>query len=730
MYNNKRRLNMDILKNLYSEVMGLAASVIVKREDLATANETLESFRLFDRYERLLTSNTIELLDFHPLDLDIVEDIVGDRYTAYEYVKNYMLVPESIKYQIIAKHIERYRDNYEDSNNYYRQLSGLPDLEDKDFIYVKFVVDVDPNTPIHLLPQNQILLISLNGVLDNIIKNNPSKKYLRYLGDRKIDAYTARLKQHLDVLYISSSYSAQVKERFLEEYHLSRRYHMTRFFDDKLFLKKDYYSPFVGFTILVAAIRNTLAIDILDITNEDIMDQILRSYDLYERFKDFPRRIKEALVNNLDTLLMFSGSDNALLEVAKMFSVDNEISRYHLIKHHRTDAEGNPVFFYMADGSYDYERMYELEFLKVNIGAEDVLYNENKTIPFDLVTQRDKYWKLEPEMLVELKAKNFNIDIAKYISIDTSFNVAALTYEVSYFLNLLIDIRDRTNTIQAPNQYSDRDYSDLYTYVIFMIALNCRLSQFDGNINYDPVPLSTILKYNLGDINTTISSIISTYKLPITASDFILKSHLPLNMTVQDIGNVTREFSSIMQMLKYLMGETDDMNTYNGYSELYDLLFVSSNMQHSFRLPNGQKADTIFQLLETLDRSLYLRIGESEDEAVEQMLNYTLSSLDLLFDSLDFTFLFSNTPELTEKNTRNYFTKIVNLFMSSKTDLDSLSTFAVFAFEDNYTKHVEEVSMTSSLSPTGGVITESSIGISTKIYIDDSVDCDDITIRI
>ena len=77
-------------------------------------------------------------------------------------------------------------------NNFHRKLNGLPNIEDgeSDFVYIEKNIAIDQkipdNIPIHELNDYQILALDQIGYIDKLVSENPDKKYLNFLGNKKI----------------------------------------------------------------------------------------------------------------------------------------------------------------------------------------------------------------------------------------------------------------------------------------------------------------------------------------------------------------------------------------------------------------------------------------------------------------------------------------------------------------------------------------------------------------
>lgn len=658
-----------VSESLYNDAIELARSIVVKRKDLADKNETVESAKRFERYERLLEGYN-RLSDYDKLDEDIMLQVVGDPEAVKVYVEHPDWIPQNFLTEILQLHMERYYTNYTELNNYYRSLYGLPDLDDTGLIYVTNVVGVRPTIPVHQLTNSELIIIQINGVLADLIKKHPDKTYIKHLGPNKIDFYVARKAQNLDIIRIDEPRNSKAKQIFMREYYLSRKFHVTTMYDPDLFRRNDIYNGVMGFLILTSAIRNMVSTNHLFLDNEELLNDTLRSYGLYEYFANLPITHKRKLVDNLDTLLMYSGSDRVLIEISNIFGFDSTINRYHMLKRHNKDVEGNLIFPKNLDGSYNYDEMYRLDFLKVNVNDDRINIIPENILDFNSVVEKDPLWQITPEYMSKIKQEQFNVTLSKYVSLESAYDVSQLVYEMSYFLNLLIDSRKFTSGIRAVNMYSRLNYSDLFTYIMFLFAAISKRNEFDGNINYAPADVALLLKFNLDDITTTFNQINKKYNLKLNVSNWLLQKPSNIMNNPDELVQMYQRNSSIYSALLKLMNDTNDVKKFTGYEQIRKLLFVSNNIQNVFRLKNGNVAQTYGELLADLDQSLYDSLDAlEENEQLDNMIEYVLEKLQFIFKDANLSFLFLNTPDMQDRILKIYFTRMVNLFIASTTDL-------------------------------------------------------------
>src|SRR5699024_3449672 len=184
-------------------------------------------------------------------------------------------------------------------------------------------------------------------------------------------------------------------------------------------------------------------------------------------------------------------------------------NRYYLMKTYQKDADGNIIF------SDDPEQQYDLSFIKAQIEEHDLNYAEENITDYEVVTRNDYLWQLTEQEKHDMMNEDFNIMMSKYIGIEAAYDVSSLTFEVCYFINLLLQSRDNMNKIWCTNMYALGGKCTAYTMIIFLLASLSKRSGFDGNIIYEPQHIAEILRFNYGDIQEELQAIIDKYELQV-----------------------------------------------------------------------------------------------------------------------------------------------------------------------------------------------------------------------
>ena len=219
--NNSSQSNVLYSNNIFKQyLMQLSTGIVWKDTSRAIENETTDLNELYQT-ELFVVANrgllSFDIVKSFPravlLNASVteanVEIYASDKrkipsYLRDEIVKEYSKVFTSIdpisgrpayynslsgKYEII----------YDEPNNYYRMLMGLPNKEDDEYVYN---TDLRWSTtiPIHEMPKIDRLEMERAGILDELLKKYPSKEYIAYLGKKYIDPFIARIADRFEIL--------------------------------------------------------------------------------------------------------------------------------------------------------------------------------------------------------------------------------------------------------------------------------------------------------------------------------------------------------------------------------------------------------------------------------------------------------------------------------------------------------------------------------------------------
>ncbi len=723
----------EFLISLYYDLITIARGVVVKRADLAQAYETKKTAEDFELYHACVIGSRY-FYNFSHFDRDILSRYM-DYVNVDECEKDPNNIPESLRAGIVEDQAQRVIETYEEKNNYYRMLNGLPDVEDTDFIYVRDVDGIPDNVPIHLLSFDHINKLDASGKIYQIISDNPTKQYLKFLGYNKIDIIKSRLARPFDLLSTGTPNNSKTLDMFQTQYYSARRYVMATMYHKEYFGDTQLYDPIMGVIILTLAIRNCLVPNSVEYINfEEILDSILESYGLYTYFRTFPPTYKRRLVLALDKILRVKGTDGVLVDICRLFSFDNfTANRYYLLKTQNKDSEGHLIF------SNDPNEQYKLSFVKSNIEEQSIDYNEDNRIEYDVVVDGDYLWQLTEEEKNHILNTPFNRMMTKYIDIEAAYDLTELTFEVCYFINMMLQHRDMLSKFTVANTYSPIGTSTVYAMLIFLLCAMSRLDGYDGNIVYDSRDIAQILRFNYETYNTTVNELIQKYKdrveVPI---DFDIvpgyNNTLKLDFAPSGSGSSKLVEAYVNNRVLYNaileeMHNTNDINYFITLRNIKESMFISAMQHEQFMLTNGDWATNFYDLLLDIDPGVYYKLIDFNSDRHQNELNtmvlYILDKLEGFFDSDQFKYLFLNTPNIYSSVISKYLRTAINVFKANAVQLTSINVFLEYGdhkpirvIDDAYTETEQYIN--DSITPTDSIVLNTTLTIDDYINVADS----------
>lgn len=673
-------MTYEYLRNLYDDIMSMVKTIVIKRIDLAKLNESTRTAQNYELYKACLSGDR-HFYNFARFDREILEKyLTSDQVkAALESTTN---IPMEYRKEIVEEQSQYIIKNYVEGNEYYRMLMGLPPLTETRFLYITDheAVGIDPKTPLHLLPIEQLTILEIDGTLDKLRSTYVNAKYLHYLGINSIDPVTARTARPFDILRLGPPKNSRTRTMFEKEYYAARQYVMSTTYNPSLVPHHRLYFPIIGVLILTLAIRNAMVPTEADYLNyEEILDSILESYGLHQYFEKFPFTYKKNLIMTLDKILAHKGTDGVLIDVCSLFNFDNfDVNRYYLLKTHKRTVDGKIVF------DPDPEKAYDLRFVKSDIQEHEIDLTPENMISYEEVTQNDYLWQLTPEEKSRIMDEDFNLMMSKYINIEAAYEVTSVTFEVCCFLNLVLYSRPNLLKVRISNMYSKYGSSDVWTMIVFMLAALAQKSGFDGNIIYEPKDAAEILRFNYGDIKDEIKRISDMYEgqIDVAVWERLLDGRDTISlvkpygeMDCLDTVDVYVKNRDLYDEILQEMHRTTDVRRYEALSNLKDLLFISASEKRSFMKTDGTSAATYRDMLDDVDPTIGKRLDAVADEPDElnEMILYVLEKLEDAFNSPELKYLFLNTPNVYVDIISKYLRIAINVFKASMVQLDSIN---------------------------------------------------------
>jgi hypothetical protein len=468
-------------------------NIEIKNEELALSYESEESIEASDTFMSI--KSEVISFDTFPFTDDMLIAYGYDRVTASKYAADKTTIPKFKRDEIFEFCTKYFVEHYEEKNNYYRSLMGLPWLdEEKDidayYVYIdsSYIEDdmlkevFDFSLPLHKYDNYQIAVLTALGVLDKLYEEYPDKqyKYLHFLDNSKIDLYTARKAPKFDIIYIPSV-EIMVSDRFKQLYQANRTLYLQRYYSEAYKVASDYYDEFMIIMLLCQTYTDMIA-DIPEwYVRRDVFD--LRSCQYFlesngiEFFKEIPLRYQVRIVKNMNKLIRYKSTNKNIWDIIELFSVDATVYKHYLFKKRIANEQGS-----YATGKNP-EDEYELEFVKAPIGEsyDDTIKDNIYRVPYDDITYEDKWWdgeKPHADVRNDHLTKEFTIEGTKFISLESVVSLSNYSFQVEYFFGLLLDSNMSTSDIEinipSISSITSFSLSDLF------ILLYCLTASYDG----------------------------------------------------------------------------------------------------------------------------------------------------------------------------------------------------------------------------------------------------------
>ena len=618
------------MSNFVSQVKTLITSLVVKRDKAAKYYDNdLEIRKVADRY-----INTIDYGDnwdmYVRFDYDVMEAAGLDSNLLNWYYEDKSRIPRQLRQKVVNLQKQKVIDSYEEKNDYYRMLYGLPpiaDIENKNYIYVPAnEYGVPTNVPVHELDSENIAIIQATDILDQIIDANPTKGFLNYLGSNRISIYTARKANNFEILAIRNT--QQIDELIIRDFEImyakARNYFMIAVYNSVYATNFEWYDEFIGFSILVMAVQRLISNIYKQGLTRDFYDlelirYLFKSYSVpYIEEMDISYQIN--LAKNLNYLLQYKATDKVLYDVANLLGFyDIHIYKYYLVKSHRLDAENKPIFRYDESGKPLYDQMYNFHFQQVELTEDDIntaLTDDRKQYDYNTITGEDPYWVEDDELKNKLYETNFNNIISKYMSLDIAYKIVEMVYEVAHTVRMVIDNQRDYKNIKISIPKISNNELNMFDLIIFLCAVGARKLNLNGNVPLKPYQIASVygfnFKANIQDIIDSIHNQEGDYSK--VSPDLI---QYMMNMRAFSLADVDRMYSNIKDlrtMITEYLFTTKDKESYYQYLHLYKSILLSEDVAELYKDTNGNIRDTYESLLENINPELYTLLLSMIDE--------------------------------------------------------------------------------------------------------------------
>jgi hypothetical protein len=732
-----------LLQTLLKHLTSVIDSSVIKFEFLAQKNETADSKRFSDLYISSINDTlTFASVDKFPVDVIAAADVPtydpdepnSGYFTLIEYAQDKNLIPNDFRSDVVEYMkndiINRYEDDG-DQNNYYRELAGLPNTDDEDYISIPQELceryDIDPTSYLHELDSVTIKALSSAGFVDEMIKMHPDKKYLNYLGEKAIPTQKARAANNFSLLYVAGDdVPTQFYDLFTKTYERSREYVCTVLYNRSMAKAYEYYDNFMGLCIMFMTIQRIVTLSFREGISRDLYDwEFIRNlYDAYNIpfIESLPMETHMTLIKNFNNLLRHKSTDKVLFDLCSLLGYSNvELEKYYLVRDQKLDANNNPVIVYDADGNIDYSQTYELYFKTVPLDEKNVtlaLQDKSSTKTYEEVTEADPFWWDSGDLKDSILKDDFNYYESKYISLKLMYNMSDILFELTYAMRLILDQKDKIDkysiSLNLPKINMRRTFS-LFDIAVFILAGISKMNSLEGRIYNKASEISHIYGFRFNAYESDLvdglmyqltggaeGAITGTDAQPYASGawaadtvwqerDFAARRQYPDSIsdtvgdksvntswnrisTADEFNELFGEIKNFEDKLVTAMWETDDINQYNAYRAIYDIYMTKSSVDTMFTKSDGSIATTYLDYLSDADPELYKVINDTDKDNLYDVMNHAINRIEDELNNIE------NLNLLIDDGDTAYASLIslINFFKSYTVDIHSFNVWYLF----------------------------------------------------
>lgn len=732
-----------LLQTLLKHLTSVIDSSVIKFEYLAYKHETVDSKKLSDLYVSASKGTLMfESVDKFPADVIASANVPtydpdhpnSGYFTLLEYAYDKSLIPKEYRADVVRHMSENIITAYEtdgDQNNYYRELAGLPNVDDTEYIEIPAELreqyDIDPSLYLHELDAQTIKSLGSSGFIDEMIAKYPDKRYIKYLGDKAIPTQKARTANNFSLLYVSGDdVPTQFYDLFTKTYERSREYVCTVLYNRSMSKAYEHYDNFMGLCIMFMTIQRIVTLSFREGISRDLYDwDFIRN--LYEAYnipfiESLPMETHMTLIKNFNHLLRHKSTDKVLFDLCSLLGYSNvELEKYYLVRDHKLDANNNPVIVYDADGNVDYTQTYDLYFKSVPLDEKNVtlaLQDKSSTKTYEEVTEADPFWWDSGDLKDTILKDDFNYYESKYISLKLLYNMSDILFELTYSMRLILDQKDKIDKynidLTLPKINMRRTFS-LFDIAVFILAGLCKMNSLDGKVYNKASEISHIYGFRFNAYESDLvdgmlyqlsggveGAPTGTEKQPYASGawfadtvwkerDYPARRQYPdsISDTVGDkpvntswnritsadeFNDLFSEIKNFEDKLTTAMWETDDINQYNAYRAIYDIYMTKASVDTMFEKSDGSIAITYLDYLSDAEPELYKVINDTDKDNLYDVMNHAINRIEEALDDVE------NLNLLVDDGDTAYASLIslINFFKSYTVDIHSFNVWYLF----------------------------------------------------
>ena len=599
----------DPLQNLFADIKKILEFIEFKDNNEALTYETSESKSSAEMWMNAKLGNDTYVTYVKYWDISMFQEVLPNvKYRNVSYWMSHPYnVPIDFRDILLEKGREKFLSSYEEKNDYYRMLNGLPPLNtpESEFIYLSEPTRNQLHAskePIHLLsPLIQNSYMSTDEY-KKVLEDNPDKKYLRYLGLYKIDTFTARHAKDFDIIRYPlnrSDISPNLINIFAETYENYREYVMVTLYNPQLENIYVNYRNFMGaiimmFTLLQISNKAVEAVNDKNFLDDSVLHIILSMYGIPSSLL-MTNEIRRNLVINMLKLVREKGTDEVYYDLIKILGYqDIIVSKLLLMKGQQFDKNNN--YSAINNSGDPISKLSDIDNKDINVDPyfiqidlkdenpyETIISGKDPKHEYHKIIDSDPTWWDLPDTQDILRNSNYSMADSKYIMIEAVIYQMKYLFESIYFSRLILDNKYATDTfyIEIPELFGTEPMS-IYDLMVFVVAAMCMNNGLSGKIITNEKDLIATAGFNFDMDIDSFEEFINTTKY--VDKDRIME--FMENLTMDNSSDINRLFNDVIypmrEWLEYKIANSSNRHEYVEYESIYRALYTYDINKNSF----------------------------------------------------------------------------------------------------------------------------------------------------
>lgn len=607
---SKESRQTDPLQDIFADVKKILEFLEIKDLNQAMQYETSESRNSSEMWMNAMTGSDTYLTYRIFWNISMFQEIVPNaKLKDINYwISHPSNVPIDFRDNLLKRGRGTFLSVYEEKNDYYRMLNGLPPLNTpkSEFIYLTEPMRNQLHAskdPIHLLSP----LIQNNYMntdeYKSVLAMNPDKKYLNYLGLYKIDIFTSRRAKDFEIIRYPlnrSDINPNLINTFASLYDDYREYVMATLYNNQFEGIYENYRTFMGvliqsFVLLQISNKAVESVNNRNFLDDSVLHLILSMHDI-PRTLLMTNEVRRNLVINMLKLVREKGEDNIYYDLITILGYqDIIVSKLMLMKGQKFDKDNN-YNTCLQNGSpiaklHDMDSLTKLEvepyFIQVDLQDKnpyDTITSGKAPIhDYHKIIDDDPTWWDLPDTQNILKNSNYTIADSKYIMMEAVIHQIKYLFESVYFTRMILDNKLATDQflIEIPEIFGTQTIS-IYDLMVFIISATCMNNGFRGDIVSDETKLISTAGFNFDMDLDSFTEFINT-------TQYVDKDRVMSfmeNLTMKSSADINRLFNDVMypmrEWLEMKIANTSERKEYLEYESIYRALFTYDATRNSF----------------------------------------------------------------------------------------------------------------------------------------------------